>query len=232
VRPLAIEALSIRAFRNLEAVDLAPGARFNVVHGDNGQGKTNLLEAIYVLATSRSFRASKPGDLVRHAAEIASVRARVVEESEAREQSVGLKAGARAARIDGKRPASLAAYAVRTPVIVFHPGEVALSMGAGSERRRLMDRLALYVRPASMDDLDRYTRASRARQRALETRGPTAPRRRALGGAHGAAWARGHGGSGRGRVTALQRGGLGVRADRGAGARAAGELRGERADSC
>jgi DNA replication and repair protein RecF len=174
VRPLSIEALSIRAFRNLDAVDLTPGARFNVVHGDNGQGKTNLLEAIYALATSRSFRASKPGDLVRHGAEIASVRARVREDAEVREQSVGLKTGARVARIDGKRPPSLAAYAVRTPVIVFHPGEVALSMGSGSERRRLLDRLALYVRPSSMDDLDRYTRATRERQRALETRGPQA----------------------------------------------------------
>jgi DNA replication and repair protein RecF len=99
----------------------------------------------------------------------------VSEDDERREQTIGLKAGARLARIDGKRPPSLAAYAVRTPVIVFHPGEVALSMGSGSERRRMLDRLALYVRPSSMDDLERYTRAMRERQRALETRGPTAP---------------------------------------------------------
>jgi DNA replication and repair protein RecF len=171
VHSLAIEALSLRAFRNIDAVDLTPGARFNVISGDNGQGKTNLLEAIYVVSTSRSFRASKPGDVVMHGSEVASVRARVREDGEAREQSMGLKVGARAARIDGKRPASLAAYAVRTPVVVFHPGEVALSMGSGGERRRLLDRIALFVRASSMDDLDRYARAMRERQRALETRG-------------------------------------------------------------
>ena len=174
MRPLGIEAISVRAFRNLEAVDLTPSARFNVVSGDNGQGKTNLLEAIYVLATSRSFRASKPGDVVQHGGEIASVRARIREDDEVREQSVGLKVGARLARIDGKKPPSLAGYALRTPVVVFHPGEISLSMGGGSERRRLLDRLSLYVRSASLDDLERYQRATRERQRALETRGPGA----------------------------------------------------------
>jgi DNA replication and repair protein RecF len=174
VRTLAIERLSLRALRNIHALDLEPGPRFNVISGDNGQGKTNLLEAIYVLATSRSFRASKPGDVVEHGEEIASVRARVLEDAESREQSVGLKAGARAARIDGKRPTSLAAYAVRTPIVVFHPGEVALSMGSGGERRKLLDRLALFVATGTMDDLDRYARAMRERQRALDTRGAQA----------------------------------------------------------
>ena len=171
MRALGIESLAVRGLRNLAAVDVAPGPRFNVVAGDNGQGKTNLLEAIYALATSKSFRASKPGDLVAHDGTIASVRATIREGDDAREQSVGVKAGARMVRIDGKRPQTLAAYAVRTPVVVFHPGEVALSMGGGGERRRLLDRLALYVSPSSMDELDRYTRAMRARQRALEMRG-------------------------------------------------------------
>jgi DNA replication and repair protein RecF len=174
VRPLGIEALSVRGFRNLDAVDLAPGERFNVISGDNGQGKTNLLEAIYALATSRSFRAPRPGDLVAHGGETASVRARILEAGEAREQTVGLKAGLRLARVEGKKPPSLAAYAQRTPVVVFHPGEIALSAGSGAERRRLLDRLALYLRADSLDDLERYQRATRERQRALETRGTSA----------------------------------------------------------
>jgi DNA replication and repair protein RecF len=111
---------------------------------------------------------------VRHGADIASVRARISEDDASREQTVGLKVGARLARIDGKRPASLASYALRTPVVVFHPGEVALSMGGGSERRKLLDRLSLYLRVGALDDLDRYQRAMRERQRALETRGPSA----------------------------------------------------------
>jgi DNA replication and repair protein RecF len=174
VRTLAIDALAVRDFRNLEDVEIAPNPRFNVFSGDNGQGKTNLVEAIYVLATSRSFRTAKPGDVVRHGGSVTSVRAKIREEGDLREQSVGLKTGARVARVDGKKPPSLAAYALRTPVVVFHPGEISLSMGGGSERRRLLDRLALYARAGSLDDLERYQRATRERQRALETRGTSA----------------------------------------------------------
>lgn len=172
--PLRIASVQIRAFRNLASVDVELGERFNVVSGDNGQGKTNLLEAVYVLATSKSFRTSKLSELVSFGAEIASVRARVVEDGEVRSQSVGLRAGSRTARIDDKRPPSLASYAVRTPMVVFHPGELSLSSGPSAERRRLLDRTALYLAPSAMAELASYTRALRARQRTLEVRGSSA----------------------------------------------------------
>jgi DNA replication and repair protein RecF len=174
VQPLHVKEFKVRSFRNLEAVDLEPGERFNVVSGDNGQGKTNLLEALYVAATSKSFRTSKLGELVGFGRELASVRATLSDAFEVREQSVGIKPGARLVRIDDKRPPSLAAYAVRTPIVVFHPGEMSLSMGSSSERRRLLDRTSLYVAPQSMAELEAYTRAMKERQRALETRGPSA----------------------------------------------------------
>jgi DNA replication and repair protein RecF len=168
---LAITHLSVRTFRNLASIDLELGAGFNVFSGDNGQGKTNLLEAVYVLATSKSFRTAKPGDLVQHDRELASIRGTVDEDGAVREQSVGVKPGVRVARIDGRRPKSLAEYAVATPVVVFHPGVVSLSMGSGAERRKLLDRIALYLAPGSLAELESYTRAVRERQRALEARG-------------------------------------------------------------
>lgn len=174
LRPLVVESLQVRTFRNIARADVELGPRFNVVSGDNGQGKTNLLEALYVVATSKSFRTSKMNELVGFGAELASVRATIREDPDVRVQSVGLKPGARLVRIDEKRPPSLAAYAVRTPVVVFHPGEISLSMGSSSERRRLLDRTALYLSPQSMIELESYGRAVKARQRALEARGVNA----------------------------------------------------------
>jgi DNA replication and repair protein RecF len=174
MRSLAIASVSVRGFRNLAAVDIELGTGFNVIAGDNGQGKTNLLEAMYVLATSRSFRTTRLGELMLHGGDVASVRGRIVEGDDAREQSVGVRPGMRMARVDGKRPATLAAYALRTPTVVFHPGSVALSQGGGAERRRLLDRVALYLSPASLADADAYAKALRARQRVLETRGESA----------------------------------------------------------
>jgi DNA replication and repair protein RecF len=176
MRPLAVESLSVRCLRNLREVDVRLGPRFNVLSGENGQGKTNLLEAIYLVCTSRSFRTSRLADLVRQGGpaedEItASVRARVSEGGEMRDQSVGIRTGLRAARVDGRRPLTLVDYALRTPAVVFHPGILALATGSGAERRKLLDRLALYLSPGSLADGAGYAKAARARQRVLDHRG-------------------------------------------------------------
>jgi DNA replication and repair protein RecF len=174
MRSLAVRSLGVRGFRNLTSVDLDLGARFNVVSGENGQGKTNLLESVYVVATSRSFRTSRLTDLLSWGGDIASLRASIDEDRQPRDQTVGVRAGMRAVRIDGRRPPTLAAYAVRTPTVVFHPGAVGLVSGAGGERRKLLDRVALYILPGSRGDSEAYATALRARQRVLESRGESA----------------------------------------------------------
>jgi DNA replication and repair protein RecF len=174
LKALAIAELAIRDVRNLVAVDAELAAGLNVVHGDNGHGKTSLLEAIYLAASSRSFRTAKLGELVRHGAAGASVRVRVVEQSSGklpptdRVQTASLGGSRVAVRIDGTRPASLAAYATRTPVVVFHPDELTLSTGPASQRRRLIDRLVLYRDPLGAEALSRYGHALRSRQDLLK----------------------------------------------------------------
>jgi len=171
MRTLSVRSLGIRAFRNLVGVELELGPRLNVLSGDNGQGKTNTLEALYVLATSRSFRTSRLVDLVPVGGETASIRGEILESGEKREQTIGIRKGLRAVRVEGKRPPTLAAYAVQTPTVVFHAGALELTNGGGKERRRLLDRIALYESPASLGESDVYAKAVRSRQRVLEARG-------------------------------------------------------------
>jgi DNA replication and repair protein RecF len=174
VLALRIRNLALRNFRNVERADLIDLSRFTVLSGDNGQGKTSVLEAIYLVCTSRSFRTSQLGEIVRHGSTTASVRALFLEGSEEREQTVGLEGRVRKVTLHGKRPPNLAAYATASPVVAFHPGEMVLSSGPASKRRTLLDRIALFVDPTSMDHLQRYTAASRSRQRTLELRGTEA----------------------------------------------------------
>ena len=147
-----------------------------MLHGDNGHGKTTILEAIYVVATSRSFRTPRLPELVRHGRPAAYVRGAFLEGDSvvAREQTVAIEAGRRAVKIDGKRPPSLAAFATKSPVVCFHAKELELSIGAASARRTVLDRVALFLEPASGDDASRYREATRARLRALVVRGTSA----------------------------------------------------------
>lgn len=169
---LTLERLAVRDLRNLERVDLEPAPRLNVIWGNNGHGKTSLLEAIYFAATSRSFRTHRMGELVRHGAEAASARARFVERVGslpplAREQVAAIEGKRCSVLIDGNKPPSLASYATRSPVVAFHPEELSLSTGPAGGRRTLLDRLALFMDPRSADHRARYERATRARQELL-----------------------------------------------------------------
>jgi DNA replication and repair protein RecF len=171
---IVFERVRVGDFRNIVALDFEPSPGINVITGDNGQGKTSLLEALYFVATTRSFRAERPREMLREGADLLTVRARIVESGIAREQRVALGARSRAVQIDGKKPETLARYATRTPVVVFHPGDLTILTGAAAERRTLLDRIALFMDPRSADHRLRYTRAAKARKTVLEERGISA----------------------------------------------------------
>jgi len=176
---LGFRSLEVRGFRNLASQKLELGPRFNVFSGENGQGKTNLLEAIYLVATSRSFRTNNLGEIVAHGAELARVRGsiddpRLGNDAPPREQVVSILGKRRAVTVDGKRPRTLASFALSTPVVLFEPASLVLSQGAAAERRKLLDRVAVHVAArtgggeALVHDAERYRRAHLQRKRALE----------------------------------------------------------------
>jgi DNA replication and repair protein RecF len=205
---LVFERVAIRSLRNLTAVEIEPSTRLNVVSGDNGQGKTSLLEALYLVATSKSFRAEKLRELVQQGAESAVVRASLREAGDLREQRAALSERGRSFLVDGKRPPTLGSYATRTPVVVFHPGDLALVSGAAAMRRTLLDRVGLFIDPLSADDRQRYLHALRERQHVLEERGPAAAELDAfepIAAQHGARWAAAHAASAERLAQALQR---------------------------
>ncbi|HRI66870.1 MAG TPA: DNA replication and repair protein RecF [Polyangium sp.] len=172
---LELERLNVRGLRVLSRVDLEPARRLNVIWGNNGHGKTSLLEAIYFVATSRSFRTPRLAELVRHGESVLSVRARFLERSEtleplAREQSAGTagRGSGVVVRIDGDKPRALVEYATRSPVVVFHPDELGLSSGPALGRRTMLDRLALFVDARSAETRGRYAHALKARHELLK----------------------------------------------------------------
>jgi DNA replication and repair protein RecF len=133
-----------------------------------------LSEAIYMGATSRSFRTAKMLEAVRHGADVSVVQA-LFRDGPAgllqREQRVVIGKGRRSVQIDQKRPPTLAAFAVRSPVVCFHAAELELSTGPAAGRRTVLDRVALFVDASSAEHRARYQEALRARQRALELNG-------------------------------------------------------------
>lgn len=171
--PLLLERVNIRDVRNLREIELRPARRVTVISGSNGQGKTSILEAIYLSATSRSFRTAKLTEVVAHNASSSNIRSifRDGSSSLPREQLISFGTGRRLVQIDKKRPTTLAAFATKSPIVCFHAQELELSMGPAAGRRTVLDRVALFVDAASADHRARYQEALKSRQRALEISG-------------------------------------------------------------
>ncbi|MFN9810644.1 MAG: DNA replication/repair protein RecF [Deltaproteobacteria bacterium] len=169
--PAAHRVRSLRAggFRNLARLELTPGPRLNVIAGDNGQGKSNLLEAIHYAATLRSFRGAGTDELVATGSEEAHVA--IVSEATPlpRTLEVGLRRGqARSPRLDGKRPRSGLAWLGVLPAVLFHPGDLALAQGGPEGRRTLLDEVLSEIDPTYATTLASYVKALRSRNRLLK----------------------------------------------------------------
>lgn len=157
--------------RNLKALQLQPRERFNVFVGDNGQGKTNLLEAIYTVATLRSFRTSRLSDLIAFGAESARLGARVAKDELTRVYEVELAPGSRKVKLDGKAPRPLAKYFGGFNVVVFTPEDLALPRGSPGDRRRFLDRGVFNYEPGYLAVATDYDKVVRSRNAVLKQAG-------------------------------------------------------------
>jgi len=159
---MRVTRLWLTDFRNYESAELEPASDLTVVTGDNGEGKSNLLEAIGFLATLSSFRGAPTDAVVRQGCERAVVRAEVDREGRALllEAEVGA-AGRQRVQVNRQplRRARDLLGALR--VTVFSPDDLALVKGGPAERRAYLDGVLVGVHPKFdklQSDVDRILR--------------------------------------------------------------------------
>lgn len=153
---MQLSRLRLRGFRNLEPLDLPLAPGITVFWGDNGQGKTNLLEAVYLLATLKSFRAAKNSEMVRHGEAVGTVEGRLLSQGLPRDLSVQLGKTGRRVRLDGKSPRSLTGYFDTIKAVGFVPGDLRLVDGAPDGRRAFLDRAAFTADAGHLASVKRY----------------------------------------------------------------------------
>jgi DNA replication and repair protein RecF len=162
-------ALELQDFRNIERASLAPSPRATILVGQNGQGKTNLLEAIYLLCTLKPLRASRFAELVRFGAPTADVAGDFEGPGGPRRVAVRVGPEGRSASLDGKTQERLDAYFEGLAAVCFSPDDLGLVKGGPEARRRLLDRAAFNRWPAVLGEARDHVRALRARNAALRS---------------------------------------------------------------
>jgi DNA replication and repair protein RecF len=173
---LYVRTLKLTDFRNYARAELALDARPVVLIGDNGSGKTNLLEAVSLLGPGNGLRSRPYSELCRkEGAGGFAVAAKVVSREDEVEIGTGIPAGTReettgrTVRIAGKDE-SPGALAEHVKLVWLIPAMDGLFTGPASERRRFLDRLVLAVDPKMRTPLGRYDRAMRQRNRLFQMR--------------------------------------------------------------
>jgi len=167
---MSLAELRLEDLRCLTRAQLALHPRLNLITGDNGSGKTSLLEAIYLLGRGRSFRTRHTEQLIRHTAPRLRVYGRV-ESPENLSHSIGLECSRQdglEARIDGRTVASLAQLSAVFPVQAIDPGIHRLVEEGPVQRRRWLDWAVFHVEPNFVRHWQGYNRALRQRDAALK----------------------------------------------------------------
>ncbi|MFO7768203.1 MAG: DNA replication/repair protein RecF [bacterium] len=163
-----LRRLSLRAFRNYAVLDLELDPGLTLIVGPNGHGKTNLVEAVYVLCLGRSFREHRDSRLIRFgdpAARLAGA-ARWT----GREHRVELtweRGGTKQAEVDGARLERLSELLGQLPVVSLTPEDGEIAQGGPDGRRRFMDILLSQTDRHYLEALKRYRRALSQRNASL-----------------------------------------------------------------
>ena len=161
--------LRLRDFRNYARLDADFSPGFHLLLGDNAQGKTNILEAVYLMATLRSFRGVGGAQMIRHGQRGYFVGGNVVGQG-GHEIKIYWSARERKLALDGQPVKKLADYFGTLRTVVFCTEDLQLVKGAARARRRFLDLLLAQTQPGYLPLLQRYMHTVRARNALLKQR--------------------------------------------------------------
>jgi DNA replication and repair protein RecF len=166
-----LRRLAPRSFRNLRDGSIHFDDGINLFTGANGQGKTNVLEAIYFLATTKSFRTAVTSNLIALDRDDAFVEGDVEENGLTQSLSIGIareNTRRRELQINGQ-PAGLRTYLATLDVIAYSAERLEIVRGGPEERRRFLDRGIASIDPAHLQRLSSYARTLKQRNALLQS---------------------------------------------------------------
>ncbi|MBF7728871.1 DNA replication/repair protein RecF [Pseudomonas sp. N040] len=180
---MSLLRLNVTALRNLHAVTLSPSPRINILSGDNGSGKTSLLEAVHLLGLARSFRSTRLQPVIEYEQPALTIFGELASAVGTRQLGVQRsRAGEFQIRIDGQSVRSAAQLAQALPLQLINPDSFRLLEGNPRIRRQFLDWGVFHVEPRFLLAWQRLQRALRQRNSWL--------RRGTLDAASEAAWSR------------------------------------------
>lgn len=133
-----LKDLSIINFRNHKKTKILFSKYINIIYGNNGEGKTNILEAIYVLGLTKSFRQNLNENLIKNGTEMALIKGNLKKEL-TYTLEIDLEKTSKIMKIDNNKVVKVSDYIDKTNIIVFHTEDLELIRGVPGNRRKYLD---------------------------------------------------------------------------------------------
>ena len=160
---MRLNKLELRNYRNYSELSLAVPNRLNIFLGVNAQGKTNLLESIYVLALTRSHRTSSEQELIGWHEDFAQIKGRIERGTSELALALLLTIQGRKSKVNHIEQKKLSSYIGQLNVILFAPEDLSLVKGSPQMRRRFIDMELGQINPVYLYDLAQYQQTLKQR---------------------------------------------------------------------
>lgn len=155
---MLIKEVGGKNFRNLSDFSIFPHEKMNVICGENAQGKTNLIEAIWLFTGAKSFRTNKDSELINRDENKSRINIKFISEEIEKEAEIEIE-NRRKAVLNSKKLSSASLLAGNFCAIVFSPDDLNLISGSPEKRRRFLDVAISQIYPKYLEILKRYVRA-------------------------------------------------------------------------
>ena len=166
---MIIQSLELENFRNYETLSIHFDSGTNILYGDNAQGKTNILEAVYLSATTKSHKGSKDKDMIRFASEEAHIRTYVRKDGLENRVDMHLRKNkSKGIAINGQKIKKAADLLGLLNVVFFSPEDLSIIKNGPSERRRFVDMELCQLDSVYLHNLNHYNKIVNQRNRLLK----------------------------------------------------------------
>ncbi len=163
-----IKSIEAEGFRNLENIIINPSKGINVICGDNAQGKTNIIECIWLFTGGRSFRGAKDGELIQFGKSLSKVS--VCFNSQKRDQTIEIeiKNKSRSVKLNGVPKKYISQIIGSFRAVIFSPNHLSLIKNGPDERRSFTDSAICQIKPSYASVISKYKRILNERNMLLK----------------------------------------------------------------
>lgn len=164
--------IELTNFRNYENQLLEFHRNVNIIVGNNAQGKTNLIEGLYIMSLGKSFRTSRDSDMIKFGSDIARVKTVSCREDRDVSIEIGFAKNKKSLKIDGIKMKKASDLLENVYIVVFSPDDLRIVKDEPEKRRKFIDRELCQLKPVYFDSLSRYKKTLAQRNSLLKEEKP------------------------------------------------------------